>query len=66
MKNNDKYWMEKMPGFDLETFPFCVTHGSPTYNLINVKEGYSDILTESKTMYKGQPAAILRFEGDQV
>ena len=35
--NVDRYWLAKMPMFDSETFPFCIAHGSPIFNLINVK-----------------------------
>ena len=35
--NWQKYWIQKMPGFDEETFPFCITQGAQSFNLINVK-----------------------------
>jgi len=41
------YWLVKIPGFDLDKFPFCVSQGSPTFNLINIKDSYTnDILVK--------------------
>ena len=39
LANYGIYWLAKMPGFDKDNFPFCVLHVSPTFNLVNVKEG---------------------------
>ena len=36
--NADKFWIDKMPGFDPELFPFPVVSGSGTFNLINVRK----------------------------
>ena len=45
--SNEMHWLAMMPGFHPETFPFCVGHGTPTFNLINVKLGYNEILIKS-------------------
>ena len=37
--NLDKFWIDKLPGFDLDTFPFLVCSGRETFNLINVTKG---------------------------
>ena len=42
--SNEKYWLATMPGFDEETFPFCISHGSPSFNLINVKKFSNEVL----------------------
>ena len=47
LANNGKYWLAKMPGFDEETFPFCITHGNQTFNLINMKQGSMEILVKA-------------------
>ena len=33
-----------MPGFDAEAFPFLVCAGLASFNLINVKEGFTEVL----------------------
>ena len=40
LENTDKCWLSTIPGFDFDSFPFLVSSGSQTYNLINVKTGY--------------------------
>lgn len=37
--NTEKFWHIPLPGFDIETFPFLMTSGKESYNLINVKDG---------------------------
>ena len=55
------YWLAKLPGFDDDTFPFCISHGSPTFNVINVKEGYNDVLVKApEKHYYGQQAAVFK------
>ena len=51
-----------MPGFDKDDFPFCVTHVSPTFNLINVKDVTIGELIKSvrEVHYQGQQAAVLK------
>ena len=36
--NHQKYWLEVLPGFDVEKFPFVVVSGCQSFNLVNVKE----------------------------
>ena len=38
-KNINKYFIETMPGFDEETFPFVVLSGAGSYNIINANDG---------------------------
>ena len=45
--NTSKYWMQMMPGFDEETFPFIVCSGSTTFNLINVRDFSQDVLIQA-------------------
>ena len=62
--DNDKYWLSTMPGFDVEKFPYCISHGSPTFNLINIKLGTNEILVKApEKHYYAQQAACFRFEG---
>ena len=44
-------YFEKLPGFDLETFPFVVASSTKGINLVNVKESYCEplILCEQTT-----------------
>ena len=66
LSSNDKHWLAKMPGFDIEEFPFCIVHGSPTFNLVNVKERHSETLVKSREIhYFGQQAADFMLEGDK-
>ena len=37
--NKEKFWISKMPFFDLETLPFVVISGKEAYSLINVETG---------------------------
>ena len=39
-RNNEKNWLALLPGFDLNSFPFVVSSGKLSYNLINVKSEY--------------------------
>ena len=36
--NTLKYWIEPLPGFNEDTFPFVVISGWESFNLINVNE----------------------------
>ena len=36
--NTQKCWMALLPGFDQETFPFIISSGFESFNLINVNE----------------------------
>ena len=52
-----------MPGFDEDTFPFCISYGRPIFNLINVKDGSiaGELVKGVKEIhYSGQQAAILK------
>ena len=37
--NKDKFWISKMPFFDLQTLPFVVISGKEVFSLINVQTG---------------------------
>ena len=41
--NDQKFFMTTLPGFDIDTFPFVVTSGRKSINLVNVKEGRMQI-----------------------
>ena len=61
--NGWKYWLQKMPGFDEEEFPFCITQGAQSFNLINVKEHTIEVLIKAnKSGRYGQQAAIFKDE----
>ena len=51
LQNYNTYWLEKIPGFDLETYPFVISQGSPTFNLINVITGSNEVLIKDKTRH---------------
>ena len=38
--NIQKCWLAPLPGFDHESFPFVITSGAESYNIVNVKEGF--------------------------
>ena len=42
--NNTKDWLSLLPSFDVETFPFVVSSGKNTFNLVNVKTGDMSVL----------------------
>ena len=42
--NQCKHWISPLPGFDAEAFPFLVCAGLASFNLINVKEGFTEVL----------------------
>lgn len=48
-KNINKYSITPFPGFDANTFPFVVTSGDSTFNLVNVKTGQMDVLINVST-----------------
>ena len=37
--NIEKFWLSPPPQFDLENFPFVVSSGQISFNLVNVKTG---------------------------
>ena len=37
--NTEKFWQFPLPGFDMEDFPFLISSGKESYNIINVKLG---------------------------
>ena len=37
--NIQKCWLAPLPDFDHESFPFVITSGAESYNIVNVKEG---------------------------
>ena len=45
--NISKYWIARMPFFDEETFPFLVSAGYETFNLVNVKDFTQDVLIQA-------------------
>ena len=61
--NFEKYWQCKLPHFDLDTFPFLVTSGQQSFNLINVRDYRMEvlILASAKNM-QSQEAAFFKEE----
>ena len=52
-----------MPGFDEETFPFCITQGAQSFNLINVKHEFTEVLVKANRSGRyGQQAAVFKDE----
>ena len=51
--NTDKFWLEPVPGFDVETFPFIVSSGHESLNLINVKECRHEVLVDAPVWTDG-------------
>ena len=48
-KNQNKYSIEPMPGFDLVKFPFLVCSGEGSFNLFSVKAQYMEPLVNAPT-----------------
>ena len=48
-KNINKYSINMFEGFDIETFPFVVTSGESTFNIVNVKTGHMEVLIKAAT-----------------
>lgn len=48
-KNINKYSINMFEGFNLEAFPFIVTSGESTFNLVNVKTGHMEVLIKAAT-----------------
>ena len=38
LSNIDKCWLQLMPGFSIEVFPFVIASGKDSINLVNLKE----------------------------
>ena len=36
--NKEKDWLALIPGFDENDFPFVITSGFETFNIVNIKE----------------------------
>ena len=48
-KNINKYSINMFHGFDLNDFPFIVTSGESTFNIVNVKTGHMEVLVKAAT-----------------
>ena len=48
-KNQNKYAIDVMPGFDEQTFPFLVCSGESSFNIFSVKEDYMEPLVNAAT-----------------
>ena len=63
--NTQKFWMCKMPGFDEKEFPFIVVSGLETFNLINVKTAYMQVLIKHTARYFfGQQGCFFTLDDD--
>ena len=60
-QNIEKYWLYKLPSFHQDSFPFVITSGSETFNLIDVKKGRMQrlIIASGKTLYAQQAGLII-------
>ena len=45
--NSQKFWIQQMPIFNEDTFPFLVCSGKETLNLINVKDFHLEPLIQA-------------------
>ena len=52
--NVDMYWLEPLPGFDEQNFPFLISSGAESLNLINVKEYEHEPLIKAAVWTNGQ------------
>ena len=48
-KNINKYSFQVFPGFDLKNFPFIVSSGESSFNIINVSTGHMEVLIDAPT-----------------
>ena len=48
-KNINKYTYYQFPEFDEEDFPFVVSSGESTMNIVNVKTGWMGVLIKAAT-----------------
>lgn len=44
--NTEKYWQSPLPSFHPDAFPFLVSSGKETFNLLNVQTGLMEVLVE--------------------
>ena len=49
IKNINKYSLNRFYGFDKDSFPFIVSGGESTFNLVNVKTGHMEVLVKAAT-----------------
>ena len=64
--NSEKYWISKLPDFDIEEFPFLIVSGRESFNLINIVRATCQplIKASSKNLY-GQTAAFFIMASDE-
>ena len=56
--NTEKFWQIPLPGFHMLDFPFLISSGKESYNLINVKDGKMyKMIKGSAYNSKAQPPA---------
>ena len=48
-KNQNKYAIDLMPGFNLKDFPFLVCSGDSSFNLFSVTDSYMEPLVNAAT-----------------
>lgn len=46
-----KQWLQPLPGFDSEQFPFIVTSGKQSYNLVNLKTYNMQVLIDTPALF---------------
>ena len=49
--NRLKQWLHPMPGFDVENFPFIISSGMESFNIVNLKTCFMQALIETPAAY---------------
>ena len=59
--NHSKRWISPLPGFSEQEFPFLVCAGSASFNLVNIKDGFTEVLIAADGD-RGSPEAFFVLE----
>ena len=59
------FWLEPLPGFDEDKFPFVISSGDESLNLINVKDDYHEPLIKAPVWTDGPQQAVLFLLDDE-
>ena len=51
MDNRMKQWLCPMPGFDAEEFPFIISSGMESFNIVNLKTCFMQALIDTPATY---------------
>ena len=62
--NTEKFWQLPLPGFDMVDFPFLISSGKESYNLVNVNDGtMQPLIKGSAYNSKAQPPGFIIDKG---